>query len=275
VVEVLTEVPLEIEPDPDAPECATVRVVCGVASGELRCVLDSGARQTEIVDGATLIANRRFDSVHSRKIFSASLVERGDLPELSLAGVRRTVLPVTITPPDTHAENLLGIDFLHGHAWRISLASRLLASVNVDAEDVPWRIRRGPHGHLCLDLRWGMTGANAIWDTGAGITVVDRSFAAEHPDLFVSQGRATGTDGTSSQETDLALMRGPVIESLRFTDSIAAIVDLSEPSRHHGERIDLILGYPLISQADWIVDLRLDRWSAQMGTSRDIAADHS
>jgi predicted aspartyl protease len=267
VVSVRAEVPLEIEPDSDTPGCATIRVKGVAGSRKLSFVLDSGARQTQIVDGAATVSNRKIDPRESRTVFTASPSETGELAELSVAGVRRTGMPVSIAPQRSRTENLLGVDFLDGHAWRLSLTSEMLASVYPGADDLGWIMERGQHGHFCVQVRWDAISANAVWDTGAGITVVDQGFAAEHPDLFVINGRSTASDGISVQETDIASMRGPSIELLKFRDSPAAIVDLRALNAGDDLPVDLILGYPLISQADWIIDLRLNRWSALMRQS--------
>ena len=76
---------------------------------------------------------------------------------------------------------------------------------------------RGPRGHPLLDLRWPDVTGRAVFDTGAGITVVDTSFVRAHPDLFTHAGQTTGTDSAGEHvTTDLYEMAAVTIGGRAF-----------------------------------------------------------
>jgi hypothetical protein len=109
----------------------------------------------------------------------------------------------------------------------------------------------GPRGHVYLDAHWPGVSARACWDTGAGATVVDRSFWLSHPELFEQIGASVGTDVNGDQaETPLLFMAGPVIGQHTFSRHKVATVDLSQVNRTLEHPMDLILGYPTIRQAN-------------------------
>ncbi len=160
------------------------------------------------------------------------------------------------------------MDFLDGHIWKVDFSSACLTAEtdNLAAgikDRTWWPMNRGQRGHVLLSAHWDAVSApQAVWDTGAGVTVVDAGFADRHSELFTPAGSAQGSDGVGSAETPMVILRGPRIGSLSFGDSLAAVVDLSEINATLEQPLEIILGYPLLAQADWIIDLRDNRWSA-------------
>ena len=82
--------------------------------------------------------------------------------------------------------------------------------------------------HPYVEVYCGEHKASAVWDTGAGITVVDIAFIADHPDLFQEAGASTGTDATGLQvETPMFMMAASMIGMTAFPACKVAGVDLS------------------------------------------------
>ena len=91
---------------------------------------------------------------------------------------------------------------------------------------------------------------------------MDRGFWAAHPELFEQIGVSAGTDGQGVRgETPLLLMAESVIGRRPFTRHKAVAVDLSAVNRTLDDPMDLILGYPTLRQADWLVDFPAQRWT--------------
>jgi hypothetical protein len=262
-------VPLEIEPDAETPGAAVVRVTAEVDGQPVRFVLDAGAAQSQVVMGEVPMsvadAPQSFDT---RGLFSQPGRPMGTLGSVRLAGVHRQGLSVTLAEPGNPVGNLLGVDFLDGHIWTVEFSSARLTAENDEfaagaTNCTWWPMNRGPRGHVLLSVHWDtVVAAHACWDTGAGVTVVDAGFAGRHPELFTAAGSAHGSDGVGSAETPMVSLCCPRIGSLRFADSLAAVVDLSEINANLERPLEIILGYPLLAQADWVIDLRENRWSA-------------
>jgi hypothetical protein len=86
---------------------------------------------------------------------------------------------------------------------------------------------------------------------------------AEHSDLFQPVGMSTGIDAHGAQAPlALYLMRTAKVGDVTLGASKAAVLDLPQTVG----RMDLILGYPAISQANWTSDFPTNRWSARQRT---------
>lgn len=262
-------VPLEIEPDPDTPDAAVVWVTAEIDGQPVRCVLDTGAAQSQVIESevpATVADNPQ--SSESRGVFNQPGRAIGTLGSVRLAGVHRQGLNVTLAQPGNPVGNLLGVDFLDRHTWTIDFSSARLtagaAELTANTRDRAWwPMHRGPSGHVLLSAHWdGLSVPHAVWDTGAGVTVLDAGFVGRHPELVTTAGSAHGSDGDGSAETPMVILQGPRIGALKFGDSLAAVVDLSEINATSEQPLEIILGYPLLAQADWTVDLSDNRWSA-------------
>lgn len=99
--------------------------------------------------------------------------------------------------------------------------------------------------------------ADAVFDTGASITLIDKSFADTHTELITEAGVTTGTDASGTRlETPLVELAASSILGHTFAPTPAVIVDLSPANATITRPMNLILGWPLLSQVDWIIDHR-------------------
>jgi Aspartyl protease len=250
----VTCVPLIIEPDPDEPGCATVRVDAAVEGRTYRFVLDTGAARTGIRSDAWLEALPSDARHESSGVFATMSEDLIVLPSITLGPLTVTDVRATRT---AGGESLLAMDVLGAAAIRIDLDR---AELTIDASgtaSLPWTLDRSPRGHPFLDLRWPQVTARAIFDTGAGITVVDTSFVRAHPKLFTHVGATTGTDSTGAEATvDLYEMAAMTIADRGFAPTRVAVADLPQVNG----RMDAVLGYPTIRQAVWLFDFPANRW---------------
>lgn len=121
----------------------------------------------------------------------------------------------------------------------------------------------GPSGHPHVTLHWGHVSAYAVLDTGASLTIVDAGFAERHPHLLTPLGPSQGTDAAGlTQAGQIWTLCGPSIEDLDFTSHTAAVVDLGFVNAGGKEPVDVIVGYPLLRQATWTLNLPEGTWSA-------------
>jgi hypothetical protein len=116
--------------------------------------------------------------------------------------------------------------------------------------------------HPYVDVRFGGSTARAVWDTGAGMTIVDSAFMNEHPNLFQAGGRSTGTDSTGARlETPMFMMAATSIGDRSFPPQRIAAVDLSHVNSTIEVPMDLILGYSTLRQANWWFDFPRRKWA--------------
>jgi hypothetical protein len=165
---------LIIEPNPDNLGCATVRVDAAVDGRTYRLVLDSGAARTGMRSDAWIDALPSNARHESSGVFAATSEDLIVLPSITLGPLIITDVQATRAAV---GESLLAMDVLGAAAIRIDLDRAELTIEASGTASLPWTLERSPHGHPFVDLRWPDATGRAIFDTGAGITVVDTSFA--------------------------------------------------------------------------------------------------
>ena len=264
----MPSVPLVVVPDPDDPECADVLVDVTVDGRAYRMVLDTGAAHTHLVADAHTAELPVVTSADSAGALAAGRDDLVRVSGLEVGPIRVESLDVVRVPGDQPGgRHLLGMDVLAPWSIGLRLAARRLEIAADDGHEAPaeprdvQELEMDARGHSYVTLRWPGVTARACWDTGAGITVVDESFAQAHPQLFTDAGSAYGMDSTGAQvETPILTVAGPEIGGARFAPHRVAVVDLSAANATLEIPMDVILGYPTIVQADWWMSFPHRRW---------------
>lgn len=249
---VVIQLPLSIEVDPRNPGEALPYVDAVVGGQPIRALLDTGAARTTVVPLAGSVIETRpgegtgvfGGEAEDRRVWRTT-VELGD----------RRVGPIELdTRPRNEGRDLLGQDVLSHFRCEYRLAEavlRLDGPVPRTAESV--YLDRGDH--VYLTAKWDDASAAAVFDTGASLSVVDSAFVHRYPHLFIEHGESEGTDASgSTMETPLVEIAGPVILGHRFASTMAAVVDLGRVNASLDRPMDLILGWPVLQQANWFID---------------------
>jgi hypothetical protein len=257
------DIQLIIVRDPDEPEAAEVLIDGTVDGRPRRFLLDTGAARSRVlVDPYT----GSLAAVGNEASYGAVAEATDELVRISELAVgpllARDLAVVRVAAEQPGASDLLGMDILVGSCCSFDLAQRRLrieASPHPDAE-LP--LIMDERKHCYVELEWTDARAQACFDTGAGLTIVDQAFIDKHPGLFEPAETSIGTDATgASVETPLFLMAGPVIGGAQFTAHTVAAIDLAPVNATLDLPMDLILGYPTIRQAIWIFDFPARCWS--------------
>lgn len=253
---------LEVVPDTDEPDCAEVFVRGRVAGRPYRFLLDTGAAISRLpADELTgLLPDLRRDSSHG--VFGAAGHDVVRIRDLVVGTMSAPVLDVA-----RGGSALLGMDVLGAYALQFRFSASLLEPAAA-APRPPRNLFVDGRGHPYVEVEIGGLVAAGVWDTGAGITVVDEAFRQRHADLFQPLGRSVGTDaGGRSQCSDDYRIAPYVVGGVRFDPHRVAAVDLSDANRTVERRIDLILGYPTLAQADWWFDFPARAWAVTRPSS--------
>jgi len=255
-------VDLVVEPDPGDPDFAEVLVDATIAGRPYRLLLDTGAARSQLpADEYTRALPAAGEEESSAALGGPATEPLVTVTELAVGPVRLATLDVTRT--ERAGPGLLGMDVLGRYCCRFQLAAGTLELGRPPGIQPGSPFLRGPRGHVYLDVSWPGAAARACWDTGAGATIVDRAFWLRHPGLFTQVGTSHGTDARGNEaETPLLLMTGPVIGQHAFPAHKTVAADLSAVNSTLEYPMDLILGYPTISQASWLFDFPAGRWTA-------------
>jgi hypothetical protein len=265
----MQDIDLIIVPDPDEPEAAEVLVDGTVDELPRRFLLDTGAARSRLLIDPYTEGLAAVSTEASHGAIAETISELVHLTQLALGPLRAGDLEVVRAAAERPgARDLVGMDVLGDACCRFDLARRRLrieASPHPDAE---FPLTMDARRHCYVELGWAETRAQACFDTGAGLTIVDQAFLDAHPGLFEPAGTSTGTDATGAQvETPIFLMTGPVIGGTRFAAHRVAAVDLAPVNETLELPMDLILGYPTIRQATWLFDFPARRWSLSPASS--------
>jgi hypothetical protein len=251
---------LRVEPDEEFEECALLCVDGTVSGTRHRFVLDSGSATTQIADPGALISASVVGEDTAEGLFGRAPVELVVLPDLTVPGLtggRRTVH--RLRTGGAGARSLLGLDVLSEHALLLDGPAATLHTTVAGGLAANLPLERGTRGHCYLPVALpGGRVVQAMWDTGADITVVDRELVTSHPELFTALWSASGTDAVGATVvTDVCRMEAYSIADVLFASHPVAVADLVAVP----EPIKLCLGYPTLRQAIWSMDLPSGRWA--------------
>jgi hypothetical protein len=181
--------PLQVIPDPnDSRACQAFAdtVVDGIAT---RMLLDTGTYRSFVPYRYTL------PSVEAdERLVRVSTLQWGPLCARNLT--------VTMNPPDWPHPALLGMDVFGSHVCDFRFGEGILeldqSPQNHELLPLPTPSDRTP----AVPISWASASTTAVWDTGAGITIVNHAWAETHPDIVsISDelGRGTGITGVAGR----------------------------------------------------------------------------
>jgi hypothetical protein len=246
-------VPVECVPDPDIPGCGNVFVSMAADDCIMRAVFDTGSPTSVLIDvppSARPVGRRETSGM-----FGAEAVTAWEVGKLRVGSLSAGPLTVHRIAAGVGRHPVVGLDVLGTRPWQLEISSGTLLTDAPSPRGSTFEC--AANGHILTQMKWPGAAATALWDTGAGITLINRRFADAHPNLFEDVGSTLGTDVMGAQgDLALAHVSGYRIDETDFAGHIVAIADLPEIPDH----IDAAIGFPTIQQARWTVDVRARRW---------------
>ncbi|MCZ2404729.1 clan AA aspartic protease [Paenarthrobacter sp. Z7-10] len=257
-------VPLVVTPDADDPGCADVTVDGFIGGRPYRFILDTGAARTQVVPDEFTSGFPAVGESSSQAVFAAASDHLIDIPELTVGPITRSPMRITRTHPcQPGARNLLGMDLLKEHRCHFSFERQCL-EIGLDkyvVHGAPLHLDTKGHPYVDAHFPLGVV-AHTVWDSGAGITIVDQKFLAKHSRHFREVEPSMGTDGTGTKvQTPTFLMSDVSIGGIQFAPHRVACIDLARANENLALPMDLILGYTTLSQADWLMDFPRREWA--------------
>lgn len=259
------DIPLILQPDPDEPEAAELYVDGFIEYHPYRFLLDTGAARTRVLwDKYT--ATFLIDGSHaSSGVFAGSNNDLITIPLIEVGPIVKHNLQVVRASGNTEGmTHLIGMDVLQHHRLHFLFdENRVLVDEKEVEPDYPFQsLLTDDKFHPYVQVNFGASAGNAVWDTGASITIVDMAFVQKHPDLFIEVSTSTGTDSTgANMDTPMYMMAPARIGDILFPYHRVAGVDLSHVNSMIDIPMDLILGYSTLRHANWLFDFPRKRWA--------------
>lgn len=263
----MSELALIIIPDPDEAGAAEIFVDGAIGGRPYRFLLDTGAAKTSVLYDATTAAFPRAGQHDSSGVFARHADDLIAVPSIEIGPiVRRDFTLVRATPGEPLFRSaIVGMDLLRDYCChfffdekRVTLDQSPAADDDAAFHDLLMDARFHPY----VRVRLGARQAQAVWDTGAGLTIVDLRVIEANPAHFTEAGESSGTDSTgATQQTPMFVMAETMIGGYVFPPQRVAGVDLSHVNATIEIPMDMILGYNTLSKAHWLFDFPRRRWA--------------
>jgi predicted aspartyl protease len=257
------DVPLIVVPDEDDDDFAELAVDGTIDARPYRFMLDTGAGRTHVVADDYTRSLAAVGRHTASGVFSPIDDEVVRLGEVAVGPLQRGPLDASRggdDRPDGH--NLLGMDVLRHYRCLFRFAHQRLEVDPTQEPAVTLPLHLDDAGHPYVEVGFPGVDAHAVWDTGAGVTVVDAGFLARHRELFHERAPTRGSDATGTeQQTPMHEVVESVIGGVRFAPHTVAAVDLAAVNATLERPMDVILGWTTLRQADWFFDFPGRRWA--------------
>ena len=255
----LTTIDLHIEVDPEAPDEALYFVNGYIGGRPYKFLLDTGAARSAIIQDEFSAQYESTGKSDGSGVFMPSDDDLITVPAIQIGSLVQENLVVGRVNAAANDTNIIGMDFLQHYRCEFHFDQNKLLIDESDStpEDV-LSLQTSAKFHPYVDVHFEQGDALAVWDTGASITVVDSTFIKEYPNLFTADGAEKGTDATGATfETPMYKMQPCSIGGRSFPGVRVASVDLS----HMNAKMMMILGYNILSRANWLFDFPDKKWA--------------
>lgn len=240
---------------------------CEFANYSGPCKVDTGVNFSTI---PLLEATSSLESVKKIKLTAAggSALECDliDVAELFFSGqsvVQK--LRWVRCPLDASAKPNIGLDVMAQKHLSLNYSTQTLSLTKPKNVVGDKAFSRTTDDHIILDVGFkGGIKSKAMFDTGASVTVVSQRFYEANSHLFTVVGALAAEDIHGKMiGTQLALLNWLDAGDQRFVAEYVTIINLEPFQEFLGSDVDFILGFNMISNADWYFDFENNLWTAQ------------
>jgi hypothetical protein len=248
--------------DDETRECASLYVDGFVQGEKCEFLLDTAAAKTTLKLDTFSALLASVGAKESSGVFGRATYDLVKIESLNVGAIQTRDIVISRAMKGGVDRNLLGMDVLKDFCLyfkfredkiildRGAMPSLRLQELFVDSGFIPY-----------VPVQCGSKDGQAVWDTGASVTLADINFVAKNPEMFEKLGSSMGTDSTgTSFETPTFLMKALTIGGESFAPHKIVGVDLSHVNAKIERPMDFILGYSTLRQADWIFDFPNRQW---------------
>ncbi len=259
----MNEINLVLIFDDDTKQTAEVRVD-GTVNGEARqFLLDTGCASTTLISDPFSDRLETIGVTTSLGVFDRANYDLVKIDSLQIGSIIEKNLTVSRGRKGGASRNLLGMDFLGNHRLFFRFGDRKIETGFKESSSLRLQPLFADKGGIpYVGVECGGYQTNAVWDTGAGVTLVDTSFIDKHPTMFQKLGTSEGTDSTGKMsETPTFILNKLVVGGVSFAPHMVVGLDLSHINSQIDHPFSFLLGYSTLHQADWLFDFPKKEWA--------------
>ena len=257
----MDSIPLIIKQEGHEEGGAEVWVPVSVQGQPYACLLDTGSAITTLPWDQLTSPIQADGHVRSHGLVGAIHEDRITVSDLIFGPIERATLSVArMANHQGLGRPLIGMDLLKDSCCYFFFdRHQLVITAESPAAAQPLMVDTGmqPLVPVCIED----TMVEAVWDTGASLTCVDSTFIAAHPTTFRPFGTSDGTDASgTTATTPLFWMDGLTCKGYEFPEHLVVSLDLTGVNATRTHPMTMILGYNMLSHANWVFDFPSRRW---------------
>jgi predicted aspartyl protease len=236
----------------------TVAVPCQLSGRETDCLLDTGATSSEF--GTVDDSVKRLGKIGIRgstgSVVQCDEVEANDV---TIGNLQLRTLKGTHCP-GIENQSVLGIDIFRSSSVRFDFSRKVITvGSGVSTSSRPLQVSNG--GHFLIPIKIGNRVVTAVWDTGAGTSVIDHQLVNEMPNLFKMEMTATAVDAAGiEREIPIYSTEGMVIGGIEMPKSNFLVRDFVSTRQNLRNDVAVILGVNIIKNYVWAFDPIQKAW---------------
>jgi hypothetical protein len=240
-----------------------IYVPCTFDDVSTTCFLDTGSTNAIIADRSEFDL---YDVVGKIKYKSASGISKEmsevQIKQAIIGGIKIKNLNVGLVKDA--ADSVVGINEISSVPFALKFKARPQIIFNPNFKNkrqLPLDVL--DKNILSIPIKVQSEAASALFDTGAGLSVVNKDFVERNPRMFdLIQDISNGTDATGNPVTmKLHRIKRIEIGDFVFENENILSMDFETVRKHISPTIDFIIGFNLITKADWYFDLKAKTWS--------------
>ncbi|TFH30073.1 MAG: hypothetical protein E4G98_02750 [Promethearchaeota archaeon] len=262
----MPDISLIIQSDAEDTDCAEIFVEGKMGDKNCQFLLDTGAARTHVKLDDLTATYDRIHTDNSSGVFSKSKYDFITITNIEFGPIIKSNFTIArYTEKNSDYRNLIGMDILKEFRCRFLFDENRISvddPENIGTDDTLHDLFLGKKFHPYVTIQLGQMTWNTVWDTGAGITVVDMDIIKKFPEFFQEMGHSLGTDSSgTTMDTPLFIMAASKIGDKGFPPQKVAGVDLSQVNSTTEVPMDMILGYTTLSKANWLFDFPRQKWA--------------
>lgn len=223
-------------------------------------VLDTGCSRTSLKYSEQFASLTKVGEEHYRSAMGEAKSDLVHLDSFSLGNLNKTDLTVNRFHQGGNQKSLLGMDILKDFCLEFCFRDQALRTLSTEVQGE--QVITFDKGHIpIISVKLDHQVFDAVWDSGAGITLVDKGFYSANKKYFTPAGETEGMDSSGSQlMTSVFIMSHLTIDGRLLPPHRVVVVDLSSISKATGREIAFILGYSTLKMGKWLMNFPQAQW---------------